>query len=80
MAVYQLVLLEPADDRLEGLLLAFELPETCPVHVGTTLDGGDCAMCRLEEQAMRRPYPSHRATPLLDRLAAVREARLSQHR
>jgi hypothetical protein len=44
---YQLVLLEPADDRLEGLLAA--LPDVCPVHIGTTLDGAGCDICRLEE-------------------------------
>jgi hypothetical protein len=42
--VYQLTLPEPADPYVEALLAG----EVCPVHVGTTLDGGVCAVCELD--------------------------------
>jgi hypothetical protein len=38
---------EPASPRIEDLLRRLE---TCPVHVGTTLDGGDCEVCAIQSR------------------------------
>lgn len=38
-----LALHEAASPRMEALIAA-----TCPAHPGTTLDGGDCAICELD--------------------------------
>jgi hypothetical protein len=51
--MHQLMLPEGADAELERLLAR----ETCPRHPGTTLDGYDCELCRIE----RMPEPVRRA-------------------
>jgi hypothetical protein len=43
--MYQLVLPEGASPRIEALLAV----RCCPVHTGTTLDGGECELCVLDE-------------------------------
>jgi hypothetical protein len=45
MQSYQLALPEKATERIERLLT-----EVCPVHIGTTLDGGQCPICTLEDR------------------------------
>lgn len=44
----KLSLPEPASEHIERLLA-----QVCPIHIGTTLDGGPCPMCELEN----RPAP-----------------------
>jgi hypothetical protein len=49
-AVFQMLLPEGASDRIESLL-----SQVCPVHPGTTRDGGECAICDLEGRLMADP-------------------------
>jgi hypothetical protein len=54
--VFQLLLPEDASDRIESLLI-----QVCPVHPGTTCDGGECAICDLEERLMAIPVATKRS-------------------
>jgi hypothetical protein len=65
---YVLALPEPASERLERLLA-----QLCPVHIGTTLDGGNCAMCEVEAALPR----STGSTPVT-RSTRVDEASVAQ--
>jgi hypothetical protein len=44
-----------------------DLQNVCAVHIGTTLDGGACAICELEESLMAQPTTIH--NPYLARVA-----------
>jgi hypothetical protein len=64
MHAYQLSLPEPAPEYVEALLAGL----VCPLHVGTTLDGGVCAICEVEagvtgETGLTRGLPTSVAQP-----------------
>ena len=63
--MYQLMLPEGADEALERLLAR----ETwCPRHPGTTSDGFECELCRVEQLPLRQAAELYR--PYRDGLGA----------
>jgi hypothetical protein len=55
--MYQLTLPEGADEALQRLL---DRETWCPRHVGTTLDGFECELCRIEQLPQRQAAELHR--------------------
>lgn len=69
MLQYQLQLPEPASAYLEAML-------RCPVHTGTTIDsdGGSCAICDLNESAVRETPATYQSLADLHEDAATHAA------